>query len=76
MTKDPENTDGVEPEGTYTETEGEKPKRVPVHGEYTESAENPEPEPEDVEGHYTETDTDPNAHDRDEEHGHYTDADE
>jgi hypothetical protein len=76
MTKDPAHADSPEPEGSYTDSEGRDAKAVPVHGEYTETEENPDPEPEDVVGHYTETDTDPDAHDRDEERGHYTDADE
>jgi hypothetical protein len=63
-------------EGRYTESDDEGPTERAVHGEYTETAENPDPEPENIEGSFTDTDTDPDAHDRDGEKGSYTDADE
>ncbi|MRX44571.1 hypothetical protein [Agromyces kandeliae] len=62
-------TDPDDVEGTYTEVEGEAPRKRTVEGEYTRR--NGVEEDESVVGDYTSTEEHPEVHEASEEHGDY-----
>ncbi|WP_353813376.1 hypothetical protein [Agromyces sp. SYSU T00266] len=70
---EPDEARGTDPddvEGTYTEVEGEAPRKRTVEGEYTRR--NGVDEDESVVGDYTSTAEHPEVHPASEEHGEYT----